>query len=64
MCNRIVCEDPFSLTYVPDQYKTQKICDKAIDDYLATLKFIPDWFVTNKMIKILFTSLYIDENIL
>ena len=38
--------------------------DKAINDCLATLKFVPDWFVTSKMIKKLFTALYADENIL
>ena len=25
--------------------------DKAVDDSLAALKLIPDWFVTSKMIK-------------
>ena len=40
------------------------MCDKA-DDCLAGLKFVPDWFLTNKMIKILlFTALYADDNIL
>ena len=39
------------------------MCDKAADDCLAALKFVPDWFVTSKLIKILFTVLYADENI-
>ena len=34
------------------------MCDEAIDDSL-----IPDWFVTSKMIKRLFTALYTDKNI-
>ena len=38
------------------------MCDKAVDVCLAALKFVPDWFVTSKMIKILFTALYADEN--
>ena len=38
--------------------------DKAVDDCLAALKFVPDSFVTSKMIKIFFTALYADENIL
>ena len=38
------------------------MCDTAVDDCLAALKFIFDWFVTNKMIKILFIALYADEN--
>ena len=39
------------------------MCDKAADDCLAALKFVPDWFVRSKLIKILFTALYADENI-
>ena len=27
------------------------MCDKAIDDFLPPLKFVPDWSVTSKMIK-------------
>ena len=34
------------------------MCDEAVDDCLAALKFIPDWFVTSKMIKKLFSDLY------
>ena len=54
----------FQWRYVPDQYKTQQMCDEAVDDCLVALKFAPDWFVTSKMIKILFTAFYVDENIL
>ena len=27
------------------------MCDKAVDIFLPTLKFVPDWFVSSKMIK-------------
>ena len=40
------------------------MCDRAADECLVALKFVPDWFVTSKMIKNLFTALYADENIL
>ena len=40
------------------------MCDEAVDDSLAALKFIPDWFIARKIIKELFTALYADENIL
>ena len=40
------------------------MCDGAADDCLAALKFVLDWFVTSKMIKILFIAFYADENIL
>ena len=39
------------------------MCDEAVDDSVAALKLIPDWFVTSKMIKKLFTALYADDNI-
>ena len=38
--------------------------EKAINESIATQKLIPDWSVTSKMIKKLFTALYADENIL
>ena len=38
------------------------MCDKAVDDSLAALEFVPDWFITSKMVKKLFTALYADEN--
>ena len=51
MCDKVVSKAPFLIVYWPYKYKTLRICDKAIDDCLAALKFIPDWFVTSKMIK-------------
>ena len=40
------------------------MCDEALDDFLPTLKFAPDWFVTSKIIKKLFTDLHADEIVL
>ena len=40
------------------------MCDKAVDDCLAAVKFVPDWLVTSKIIKIRFNAVYADENIL
>ena len=64
MYDRIVSEDPFMLVYCPEKYKTQRMCDEAVDDYLAALKFICDWFVTSKMIKKLLIASYANDNIL
>ena len=64
MCDRVVSEYPFLIVYCPDEYKTQRMCDKAVDDFLASLKLIRDGFVTSKMITKIFTYLYADENIL
>ena len=33
------------------------MCDRAVDDCLAALRFVPDWFVTSKIIKKFFTTL-------
>ena len=57
-------EELFLIVYFPDKYITHKMCDEAVDGFLATLKLIPHWFVTSKMIKEPFTVLYTDENIL
>ena len=38
--------------------------DEAVNNCLATLKLVLDWFVTSEMIKKPFTALYADENIL
>ena len=40
------------------------MCGNAVDDSLAALKLIPNWLVTSKVIKKLFTVFYADENIL
>ena len=37
--------------------------DETVDDSLGTMKLIPDWFVTSKMIKKLFAALYANGNI-
>ena len=31
-----------------DGYKTQEMCDKAVDNFLPTLEFVPDWIVMSK----------------
>ena len=38
--------------------------DKAVDESLATLKLIPNWFVRSNMINEFSTALYVDKNIL
>ena len=40
------------------------MCNKTVDNFLPALEFVPDWFVTSKMIKTLFAALYTDDNIL
>ena len=50
MCDKVICEDHFMLVNDPDRYKTQGRSDKVVDDCLAALRFIPDSFVTSKML--------------
>ena len=64
MFDRVVSDDLFLTVHCPDKHITHKLCDEAVDDSIATWKLIPNWFVTCKMIKKLFTALYADENIL
>ena len=42
MCDKVVSKKPFMLKYCLNRYKTPKMCDKAVDSYLLTLKFFPD----------------------
>ena len=64
MLDKILSDDPLKLKYCQAGYKTHKMCDEAVDNCLAAPKFVPDWFVTNKMMKKLLTALYADDNIL
>ena len=40
------------------------MCGKPVVDCLTALKVFPEWFITSKMIKKLFTILYTDDDIL
>ena len=37
------------------------MCDRVVDPSLLALKFVPDWFVTNKMIKKLDSTVFSDN---
>ena len=41
MCDRVVSENYFLIVLCPDKYITQRMCDEAVDDFLAALKLIP-----------------------
>ena len=44
--------EPRFLPLLPDRFKTQKMCEKAVEKYQWLLKYVPDWFVTHQQIKI------------
>ena len=46
-----MCADHSLIVYYTDICKNQRMCDEAINDCLAALKPVPDWFVTSKMIE-------------
>ena len=64
MCNRVLSKVRFSIRHVPDQCKTQQMCDEAVDDCLAALKFVPDGFVTRKMFEKFDNALQDNDDIL
>ena len=57
-------KDPFKLVYCLDKYKTQKMCDEPVDDCLAALKIIPDWFVTSTIFHKLDNALHANDDTL
>ena len=59
--DKVVREDPFILKYCHNKYKAQEMCDRVVDPSLLALKFVPDWFVTNKMIKKLDSTVFSDN---
>ena len=50
ICEKVASEDPFLIVYCSDRYKTQRMCDDAVDDSLAALKFVPHCFWALKFI--------------
>ena len=51
ICNKIVSKKPFKLKYCLDRSRTQEMCYEVVDVWCQYKHFLPDWFVTNKMLK-------------
>ena len=51
MTVKVVSKESFILKNCLNRYKTQEMYDKTIDAFLPTLKFVPDWIVTNKILE-------------
>ena len=47
MCIKAVSEDLYIIKHCLDRYKTREMCDKAADDFLPALRFVPDCFTTS-----------------
>ena len=63
MCDKDVSEKPFILKHCPDKFETQDMCDKAVYSCLLALQFVPDWFVTSKIIEILDSAVFSNDYI-
>ena len=59
MCKEVTEVDPWQLKNVPNHFKTQEMCDKAVRDYLFSLQFVPDFFVTQGQIDIWYEDDYV-----
>ena len=40
---------PHALEFVPECYKTQKMCDKAVDTHPLAIKYVPECYKTQEM---------------
>ena len=61
MCNEIMRTMPEAFHCIPYRFKTQKTCDKAFEEDLFPLKFIPDWFVRPQQENLWYVDYYDDD---
>ena len=61
--DKVVSKNPFMVKYCLDRYNTQEMCDKTVDSFLPTLKFVPDWFVISNIIKKLKDTTFSNDDI-
>ena len=52
MCEKkSVSKESFVLKLYLIKYQSHKMCEEVVNAHLPLLKFVHDWFVTNKMLK-------------
>ena len=44
-----ICNNPWALRFIPNRFKTQRMCKKAVKVCPWQLKYAPDHFETQKM---------------
>ena len=52
MCTKSIEVNSWQLHYVPDHIKTQALRNNAVEEEPSSLKHVPDYFVTQKQLKI------------
>ena len=48
MCNKATVENGGTLKLVPDNYKSQKMCNQVVDNYVDALEYVFECFKTQK----------------
>ena len=51
MCEGAIEASSWQLKYVPDQYKTQEMCNKAVRDDPSTLRYVSNWLFTGEWVR-------------
>ena len=46
---KLLMNCPHPLTFVPDCYITQKMCDKTVNTHFFTIQFVPECYQTQEM---------------
>ena len=59
MCNKVAYNFLHALELVPECYKSQKMCDKAVNTYPSTIKFVPECLII-KVVNRCFLHLILD----
>ena len=51
------------LQLVPDHFKMQEICEKAVKDDSSSLQFVPDWLIIREWVDIWYDGYYDDDGV-
>ena len=43
--------NPVAFFFIPDRFKTQEMCIKALEANQRQLKYVPDWFLAHQQLK-------------
>ena len=50
MCDIVISENGRTLNSLPGCYNNKQLSDKAVDNYLHALEFVPDCYMTQKCV--------------
>ena len=63
MCDEVIIENGRMLGFIPDYYKNQKTCDKAVDNYSLALNLSPIAIRLNKCVRNLSVLILLQYNL-